>query len=104
MTLNNVVCKKSLPSGIVARQVVLGEKTTYEGDAAEIATDTPAENLEATLRNAFFSYLFRLDQGNLSPLTNIAPDWCPVDRVTSPYNGIDIIVKTTQSCPEHVET
>jgi hypothetical protein len=61
-------------------------------DAAETAIDTPTENLLA-IENAF-SILFSWIKGP-PPLTNIAPDWCPVDRVTSPYNGIDRIVKTT---------
>ena len=42
--------------------------------------------------------------GGTSRLTNIAPHRSFVQRVAGPYHGVDELVKTSQGCPEHVET
>ena len=62
-------------------------------EQAESATDNPMVNLEAVgMHCEIHADNNFVEEPPL--LTNIAPDWCPVDRVTIPYNGIDEEVKT----------
>ena len=34
--------------------------------------------------------------------TDIAPNWCPIDDIPSPYNGVHEVKETTKSGPDHV--
>lgn len=76
----------------VLTEAIMYKRLLMQRDAAGIATERPMMKRVAEIR--CIRQRSRMVWFN-GQLTDIAPDGCPVDRITVPHDGVDKTVETS---------